>query len=979
MLTAIACGLAGLGGLFGPIDRYEQNLHFRHFNSLPADDRIVLIDIDDYALERIGTWPWPRRYHADLIRTLSDLGAGQIAMDIAFVDPATPRVEHADLSRFGEVEDVLGDRRDDRIIYDDKELAVAIREAENVYLAMLFDVVSPTPISSYFHGFGSEYLPLLPAGMGVRYGEASTDNIGFHKIAKDELTFNTSFLTPSQLAEIHSFCKFLPRRDQLLEFASRIEAWSFIERMPNPTWKAYEEYLRSRTNPRLSDTVIERQRVRYRRSYALWSALQRCTSAAFPRRMCYGYNAAAPLESLSTECKGLGGVVYDRDRLEGVVREAPFVVEVGNHFVPTLGLLAAGESVGADWNRIRWVGGAIEIPTDDGVWRIPVSKEGLSLIHWHVPETGKWSDSFRHIPVMRVLRIPLMERAISANKRAYRLRLGRLVELRHEQTYASYVDYARLVRQRNVLLQEADLPVERHPDPATLDVQDTARYEKLTGAIDAMEYEAIEWVEYQYNQWKGIEPQTPAEAGLKRQYEELHRDFVDGALQIKVEESNANLRARLMQAKDEMRALLNGKLCFVGYVATAGADMISTPVYNNVPGVMVHANIANTAFANRFVDRANNWVTFVFLTSSGFVIALLASWRGPVFGLLSLILIVFGLYAIGGGMFRQFDLHLPAWSASTTVLCSWAVVTLHRQATEERAKRRMRKALSQYTSPAIARRIAGSVHDSHFAAQDADVTCFFCDLYGFTGMSEKLGAKPTKQLLNNYLRAVSDLLIEHGAMVNKFVGDGVFAFFDAPIWPCEDRARCACESALRIRERVAALTQFWPGHDLSVHRVRIGLSTGPVFIGDYGSDAKLDYTCIGDTVNVGARLETANKTFGSSILVDARTKNEAGRSFLFRPLGQLSVRGRNQTIEAYELIGRVEDADEKMVNRVQRFCEAMEMLREGDVAGSQKVLEKLDLPSHPDPVARFFFEQAERLISDLQDGKESGPVVIHIE
>ena len=127
-------------------------------------------------------------------------------------------------------------------------------------------------------------------------------------------------------------------------------------------------------------------------------------------------------------------------------------------------------------------------------------------------------------------------------------------------------------------------------------------------------------------------------------------------------------------------------------------------------------------------------------------------------------------------------------------------------------------------------------------------------------------------------------------MVNKFLGDGVFAFFNAPIRPCPDHAGAGCAAAL---EAVEALHKLNPktatdgaGEPLVM---RIGISTGNVFVGDYGNDAKLDYTCIGDTVNVASRLQTANKVLGTTILVDEVTRRQADDRFAFRALGLLGT------------------------------------------------------------------------------------------
>jgi adenylate cyclase len=175
-------------------------------------------------------------------------------------------------------------------------------------------------------------------------------------------------------------------------------------------------------------------------------------------------------------------------------------------------------------------------------------------------------------------------------------------------------------------------------------------------------------------------------------------------------------------------------------------------------------------------------------------------------------------------------------------------------------------------------------------------------------LSERLGAERTKSLLNPYLGTMSGLLVEHRAIVNKFMGDGIFAFFNAPIWPCAGHADAACACAVASLEALCELNRRRPG-DGDPLVMRIGISTGEAFVGDYGSDTKLDYTCIGDTVNLGARLEAANKTFGTSVLVDGTTRQHASVRFAFRWLGRIAVAGRMEAAEAYELVGVASDID----------------------------------------------------------------------
>jgi adenylate cyclase len=160
---------------------------------------------------------------------------------------------------------------------------------------------------------------------------------------------------------------------------------------------------------------------------------------------------------------------------------------------------------------------------------------------------------------------------------------------------------------------------------------------------------------------------------------------------------------------------------------------------------------------------------------------------------------------------------------------------------------------------------------------------------------------------------MSQVLVGHRALVNKFMGDGIFAFFNAPIWPCANHGEQACACALASQTALTRLnreTKAAVGEEGLV--MRIGLATGEAFVGDYGSDTKLDYTCIGDTANLASRLEKACKVLGTSILVNEGTRRQAGDRFAFRPLGRLALPGKQAPVQVHELVGLRETVDARV-------------------------------------------------------------------
>jgi len=866
-LATIVGGIVFSLGWLDRLNGYNLDHHFRHFNRIEADPRIVLIDIDDSTLKAMPTWPWSRRVHADLVRILHELGSRAILLDFVFDQPSSPRVEHAGLSRNEDVDSGLqefGDRAFDETIYDDNELRDALVEAGNVYLAM-FSRIAPPGIDP--------------------------ETIKRPRIAQKG-------------GHTHS-----PRK-QSFEVHAEQSARQFFDENPEGAWP---EYFRSFFRDRdISSQSPERQQLLL--AFRLEKELRAITSKSPGRpnegRIVQGYDLSPPIERLAKAAAGVGIVSFSRGESEHVVRALPLVVEARQSVLLQLGLLVAMEALSIPPSQIALQNGAWVFGAANANRVVPLSGQGTSLVNWHAPTGGSWRLSFRHIPALRLLEIVQNRRAIEDNGRRLGIARAELVEVRHAETPGAYAGYVRLVNERLELERARTRSSLPSPQPSPLKGEGGG-LAALNDESQRIEDEAIVWVQRAWQLWSDETPQNEQETAEKERIKRLYDRFGDGQYAALLDRANARMNQRNKLILDELRPQLQDKICLVGYTATGMADMVPTPVDPAMPGVMVHANVINMFLQNRFASEASRGVTLAIMILMGLVTTLTSCARGSRFGLLSLFVLVAGILGVGVALFWFITYHIGSFVVVVLVILVWASVTVYRQATEERARRAFQRALAQYTSPAVAIRIAERSKADDLGPQQALVTCFFSDLADFTRLSERLGPQQTRQLLNPYLRGVSAALLDQGAIINKFMGDGVFAFFNAPILPCIDHARAACASALASLAAVARCNdQRRQGGEADLLIVRIGLSTGEAFVGDYGSDMKLDYTCIGDTVNLGSRLEQANKAFGTAILVDDATRQGAGDEFLFRSLGLIEVAGKAAAVAVHELVGTVTKVEE---------------------------------------------------------------------
>jgi len=230
-------------------------------------------------------------------------------------------------------------------------------------------------------------------------------------------------------------------------------------------------------------------------------------------------------------------------------------------------------------------------------------------------------------------------------------------------------------------------------------------------------------------------------------------------------------------------------------------------------------------------------------------------------------------------------------------------ITIMRHVLEERQKRFYRTALGLYLSPELTEMVADRPEILSLSGKEEELTVLFSDIRDFTSISESMGAVELTTFLQEYLSPMTDIVFDMHGTLDKFIGDAVMAFWGAPL-PDEDHAASACEAALRMLEKVAELTPSWLARGLPPIRIGIGLSTGPMRVGNMGSDRRLSYTVMGDNVNLGARLEGLTKFYGVRLVVSGATWERVSDRFHGRELDRVMVKGKDVAVPVFEVVGR---------------------------------------------------------------------------
>lgn len=351
------------------------------------------------------------------------------------------------------------------------------------------------------------------------------------------------------------------------------------------------------------------------------------------------------------------------------------------------------------------------------------------------------------------------------------------------------------------------------------------------------------------------------------------------------------------------RAVEN-RIVMVGAFAQGMADDEKLTPYGLMYGVEVHANALNTILMDKFVRYAPAWLDFLLLVVLTLVIAFMSSRIATVWAMLTTFILVFVLFFATTIIFDNESLVINFSTPALSMLLTFISIVVYRVMTEEKDKRRIKEMFGKYVSPAVVTEILDSPPE--LGGVDKDLTVFFSDIRGFTTLSESMTPQELVNHLNLYLTAMTDAILEYKGTLDKYVGDEIMCFWGAPL-PQEDHAIQACKSALRQLEILDELNVEWPPEKRI--NIGIGLNSGIMTVGNMGSLGRMNYTLMGDNVNLGARLEGTNKEYGTRIIMSEFTYGLVKDRVISRELDNIRVKGKNKPVTIYELIDVPEGLD----------------------------------------------------------------------
>lgn len=368
---------------------------------------------------------------------------------------------------------------------------------------------------------------------------------------------------------------------------------------------------------------------------------------------------------------------------------------------------------------------------------------------------------------------------------------------------------------------------------------------------------------------------------------------------------------------------LEGKIAFVGTSAIGLTDLVNTPFGTSFPGVEIHAIVADALLRGTFPYRPA-WMPEAILVFQLLLVLLLAvsfARRTPIVMLALALGYAGALLYFNYYLWITYQIDTPIVSSLVLLLALFIWFLVVGFLNKFQNELRIKGMFAQYLPPEHMEKIINSPEDYSMEGESKNLTVLFSDIRGFTSISEKLSASELKIFLNTYFTPITELIFRNGGTIDKYVGDMVMAFWGAPV-DDEDHQYHAILTALEMQEMTPKVNEELVKMGLPSIDVGIGINTGLMNVGDMGSQYRKAYTVLGDSVNLGSRLESLTKYYGVKILVGQESLC-SNRDIVFRLCDKINVKGKSIPVKAYEPLGRESQINETQRKQLEAYHQAI--------------------------------------------------------
>ena len=375
-----------------------------------------------------------------------------------------------------------------------------------------------------------------------------------------------------------------------------------------------------------------------------------------------------------------------------------------------------------------------------------------------------------------------------------------------------------------------------------------------------------------------------------------------------------------------------GKKLYYGLTATGTSDLNPMPFDPRYPMVGLHANALNTILDNKIIHEVPKIQVTLIIGIIGLLLAFGVPALSAAMGGLATAVIIGGYAWLSFWLFTNQQVWLDMVGPLSTLLIGYLGITVYNYIQEEKNKNFLKESFGTYVSPELIDQMYESGEEPSLGGEEGYHTAFFTDIQSFSAFSEKLTASELVALLNQYLTDMTDVLLENNGTLDKYIGDAIVAFYGAPI-DVDDHEYWACKTAIEMQDKLAVLRDGWVAEGDRwpeiVHNMqnRIGISSGQMVTGNMGSEARMNYTMMGDNVNTAARLESSAKQYGIYIQIADSTYQSVKDKVVVRDLDNVVVMGKNEPVKVWELISEVGQEPEQYKKILPAYHEALDLYK----------------------------------------------------
>ncbi|MDD5157564.1 adenylate/guanylate cyclase domain-containing protein [Sulfurimonas sp.] len=392
-----------------------------------------------------------------------------------------------------------------------------------------------------------------------------------------------------------------------------------------------------------------------------------------------------------------------------------------------------------------------------------------------------------------------------------------------------------------------------------------------------------------------------------------------------------------------------GKIVIVGITEVGAGDVASTPI-GSIPGPLLHYTFLSNFLENHLIVEPKNipQILIVFMSILPFLLIFIS--KKIVYRVVANVTLYLLLYAYVRYLFVAdmiyIDLFYPLVSLILSLIAAEAIAFN----IQEKSGKFLRGAFSSYLSADLLDKLIANPEALALGGEAKELSILFSDIRGFTTISESMDPVSLIKLLNRYFTPMTNVVLNNGGMLDKYIGDAVMAFFNAPV-DVKDHADASCKTALEMIEELEKLNKELVLQNIPAIHIGIGINTAEVVVGNMGSDTRFNYTVIGDGVNLASRVEGITKNYGVNILITEFTAQKINDNFIYREIEPVKVKGKDRAVLLYELMPTTEKSKE--IKKL--HDEALRVYKSGDFEKAERLFNQL-IDSYSDNPSKYFLQ-----------------------